>query len=243
MNLNTFLKRHGREVVHVVGDGFCFLRSVCEALKNDYGIFLQIKEVVQLILEQLIENHHEYMNYYIVNLNDEQKKQKKNQPWVTDSDIFVEEAMDFFENRDFNKDIVDILVKVTSDALGINIYIYQKETDKTSQRDYILRVQSMCSNSSKQVHLKFTHNNIHSQGNHYDPIVRHDSSKTNLDILASVAEYATKMCTNDVVCIDSEDEDICEMTTSDEPFCIDVETPQKKSSKVKYDTDEIPEIK
>ena len=49
---------------------------------------------------------------------------------VTDSDVFVEEAMDFFENRQFNKDIVDILVKVTSDALGINIYIYQKETDK-----------------------------------------------------------------------------------------------------------------
>ena len=132
MNLNSFLQRHGHEVVHVVGDGFCFLHSVCEALKNDYGIFLQIKEVVQLILEQLIENHHEYMNYYIVNLNEEQKKQKRNQPWVTDSDIFVEEAMDFFENRDFNKDIVDILVKVTSDALGINIYIYQKETDKAS---------------------------------------------------------------------------------------------------------------
>ena len=134
MNLNSFLQRHGHEVVHVVGDGFCFLRSVCEALKNDYGIFLQIKEVVQLILEQLIENHHEYMNYYIVNLNEEQKKQKRNQPWATDSDIFVEEAMDFFENRDFNKDIVDILVKVTSDALGINIYIYiyQKETDKAS---------------------------------------------------------------------------------------------------------------
>ena len=70
------------------------------------------------------------MNYYIVNLTDEEKEMKKNQPWVSNSDIFVEEAMDFFEDREFNKDIVDILVKVTSDALGINIYIYQKETDK-----------------------------------------------------------------------------------------------------------------
>ena len=92
--------------------------------------------------------------------------------------------------------------------------------------------------------MKFTHNNIHSQGNHYDPIVCDDSTKTNLNILLSVAEYATKIPTNDVVCIDSDDEDmICEMTTSDEAFCIDVETPQKKSSKMKYDTDEIPEIK
>ena len=70
------------------------------------------------------------MNYYIVNLTNEEKEMKKNQPWVTDSDIFVGRGMDFFENREFNKDIVDILVKVTSDALGINIYIYQKETDK-----------------------------------------------------------------------------------------------------------------
>ena len=93
----------------------------------------------------------------------------------------------------------------------------------------------MCSTSSKQVHLKFTHNNVHSKGNHYDPIVRDDSIKTNLDILSAVAEYATKIPTNDVVCIDSDDEKdmICEMTTSNEPFCIDVEKPQKKSSEVK----------
>ena len=76
--------------------------------------------------------------------------------------------MDFFENREFNKDIVDILVKVTSDALGINIYIYQEETDKKRQRDYILHMRSMCSEELKEVHLKFTHNNLHSQGNHYD---------------------------------------------------------------------------
>ena len=130
MNLNNFIQKHGHEVIQVVGDGFCFIQSVCEALKQDYGTSLQIKEVIQLICEQLIEKHGEYMNYYIVNLTDEEKEMKKNQPWVTDSDLFVEEAMDFFENREFNKDIVDILVKVTSDALGINIYIYQKETDK-----------------------------------------------------------------------------------------------------------------
>ena len=86
------------------------------------------------------------MNYYIANLTDEEKElKKKKQPWVINSDIFVEEPMDFFENRQFNKDIVDILVKVTSDALGINIYIYQKDRDNETQRDYILCMRSMCS--------------------------------------------------------------------------------------------------
>ena len=127
---------------------------------------------------------------------------QKNQPWVIDSDIFVEEAMDFFENReDSNKDIVDILVKVTSDALGINIYIYQKETDKKRRRDYILCMRSMQSEESKEVHLKFTHNNLQLQGNHYDPrlCMMHQSIQTNLDLLSTVAEYATKL--PDVICI------------------------------------------
>ena len=77
MNLNNFIQKHGCEVIQVVGDGFCFIRSVCEALKQDYGISLQIKEVIQLICEQLIEKHGEYMNYYIVNLTDEEKEMKK----------------------------------------------------------------------------------------------------------------------------------------------------------------------
>ena len=76
MNLNNFVQKHGREVIQV-GDGFCFIWSVCEALKQDYGISLQIKEVTQLICEQLIEKHGEYMNYYIVNLTDEEKEMKK----------------------------------------------------------------------------------------------------------------------------------------------------------------------
>ena len=83
-----------------------------------------MKEVIQLILAQLIENHQKYMEYYIVSLTNEEKQLEKNQLWLTDSDIFIEEAMDFFENRQLKKDTVDIIVKVTSDALGINIYIY-----------------------------------------------------------------------------------------------------------------------
>ena len=104
----------------------------------------------------------------------------------------------------------------------------------------------MCSEESKEVHLKFTHNNLHSQGNHYDLIVCDASIETNLDLLSTVAEYATKL--PDVICIDSDDEDMpCEITTTDEPICIDVDTPQKISTQVKsedlHDPDEIPEIK
>ena len=106
----------------------------------------------------------------------------------------------------------------------------------------------MSSPEAKEVHLKFMHNNLHSQGNHYDPIVHDACIETNLDLLSSVDEYAAKLPTNDVICLDSDDEII---TTADEPICIDVDTPQKISGAVKSeyvhdvhtDTNEIPKIK
>ena len=66
--------------------------------------------------------------------------------------------------------------------------------------------------------------------------------------MLAVAQYATKLPTHDVLCLDSDEEDMaCDMMTTDEPICIDVDTSQKISSEVKSedidDTDEIPEIK
>ena len=106
----------------------------------------------------------------------------------------------------------------------------------------------MCSPEVKEVHLKFTHNNVHSQGNHYNPIVHDASIETNLDLLSTVAKYSVKLPTHDVICLESDDEQI---TTADEPICIDVDTPQKISGAVKSEyvhdvdanTNEIPEIK
>ena len=62
-----------------------------------------------------------------------------------------------------------------------------------------------------------------------------------------MADYATKFPTNDVLCVNSDEDMLCEMTTTDGPICINVDTPKKKSSKVKSehldDTDKIPKIK
>ena len=38
------------------------------------------------------------------------------------SDLLVTEAMDVFEDREFNRDVVDLLVQVTADALGLEIF-------------------------------------------------------------------------------------------------------------------------
>ena len=39
--------------------------------------------------------------------------------------------MDFFNNCDCTKDVVDLIIKITADALGINVMVHQENEDIT----------------------------------------------------------------------------------------------------------------
>ena len=39
--------------------------------------------------------------------------------------MFLTEVIDFFEERNFDRDVVDLLVKICADALGLDVFIYQ----------------------------------------------------------------------------------------------------------------------
>ena len=41
--------------------------------------------------------------------------------------MLLNEAMDFFNSRNYNNDVVDFLVTITADALGLDLYIYISE--------------------------------------------------------------------------------------------------------------------
>ena len=73
--------------------------------------------------------------------------------------------MDFYLGKNYTKNVVDLIVKLASDALGINIYIYENSDGQ------ILRVRSMGGLAYKDVFVKFTHNPIHNLDNHYDAIL------------------------------------------------------------------------
>ena len=91
-------------------------------------------------------------------------------------DSFMSDLIDFFDSRDFTKDVVDLIIQIAADALGLNIYIYQEnilegEEGGTKQsRTEILKMSRglLC----KDVYLKFMHNNINMQSNHYEPLVK-----------------------------------------------------------------------
>ena len=82
----------------------------------------------------------------------------------------------YYSGKNYTKNVVDLIVKLASDALGINIYIYENSDGQ------ILRVRSMGRFACKVVFVKFTHNLIHNLGNHYNAILMKPDFH-NLDLL------------------------------------------------------------
>ena len=172
-NLDTYLNKNGWYIKKTPGDGFCLLSSILACLQNDHKINMSIENAKQLILEQLIDHHDMYVKF--------QTFDKRNQgDRRTDSDVLVEEILDFYLGQNYTKNVVGLIVKLASDALGINIYIFQNSDGQ------ILRVRSLGGLACKDVFVKFTHNPIHNLGNHYDAILMKPDFQ-NLDLLLNAA--------------------------------------------------------
>ena len=74
---------------------------------------LMKKKLSNLILEQLINGHLDYVNFQAVHKGDENEDAPKCISNMSDSDELVTEALDFFENRSYTDPVVDLLVQVT----------------------------------------------------------------------------------------------------------------------------------
>ena len=85
---------------------------------------------------------------------------------MSTSDNFVSEILDFLRSGQFVKDVVDIVIQVVADALGLNVFIYQDNRG-------LVEVLKICGRAlCKDICVKFTHNNKHSIGNHYEPLIK-----------------------------------------------------------------------
>ena len=106
-NLDTYLNKNGRYIKKIPGDGFCLLSSILACLQNDHKIDISIENAKQLILEQLIDHHDMYVKFQTFDNRNEGDRH-------TDSDVLVEEILDFY----LGQNIVDLIVKSASDAQG-----------------------------------------------------------------------------------------------------------------------------
>ena len=107
-----------RYIVPVWGDGFCFLTSIVEALKEDHCIFIMVPQTWQLILDYLLHNFEKYLPFYSAQLN-------PCQPWVSLSDALLSELVQFFDDGQFNHNVVNILVQIAVDALNLIVSFFK----------------------------------------------------------------------------------------------------------------------
>ena len=86
--------------------------------------------------------------------------------YMSTADNFIIKILDFFKSGQFVRDVVDIIIQVVADALGLNVFIYQ-------DNEGCLEVLKICGGAfCKDICMKFMHDNKHSIGNHYKPIMR-----------------------------------------------------------------------
>ena len=136
------------------GDGYCFLNSVVYCLQNDYNDSITLEELIRKIVSHMCVHYKDYTNFHTF---DESP--------LPPSNTLIEDALEFFEYGNYMSDIVDLFMQITADALWLNLFIYQQSGDNIQ----VLNFQHPLAN--RIVRVLFTHDNIHSQGNHYDSII------------------------------------------------------------------------
>ena len=79
-------------------------------------------------------------------------------------DMLLSDIIDFFANKNYNQNAVDVLMKIVADVLNIDLNIYQ------NNRGQIQILNFAGDNSMCTVNVKFTHNNLNTAINHYNAI-------------------------------------------------------------------------
>ena len=157
-DLSHYLFINHRQVVRIRGDGFCFLHAISKCLEIDHYFPIDTDTIINHVTEHILENYKKYLPFFAGIPNFDQR--------VSPQDLMCSQALEFFTSRNFNQDVVDILVKVTCDALGLDLVIYQQ-----SEGNIMMVEINGDGVERKQIKLKFSHDNKTGGGNHYDSIV------------------------------------------------------------------------
>ena len=154
------MRKHGLKVgKEEEGDGFCFLNSVRTVLLVDHFEYYSLEDLQKEIIDFLIANPMKYIDAH-----------------GGCPDTVVKDAKDFFRSKQFDSDIVDVIIQATGDALGLKINIYRR-----SPAGSIRKIEMGVLDSRKEVNLKFSsaeynpNNPTYVGANHYDPITRNES--------------------------------------------------------------------
>ena len=157
-------------VTKVTANGFCFLNAVLTCLLHDHMEVYTINSLQEKITSHLLQHADHYKEWH----------------GSASADKLVYEATQFFNDRKFQEDIVDIVVQATADVLQLKLNIYQK-----SLAGYIQILVVECENATREINLKFTtgatpRNPLYTGANHYDAIILVDRGVHSSKLITTV---------------------------------------------------------
>ena len=117
-------------------------------MMHDFYKFYTKNQLEKTVCDHLQQNFEQYTAYH--NYNHEE---------------LIEEAKQFFNEGNFNRDIVDLFVHATGNALDIQLNIFCR-----SQAGNILELFQGNTNSSRAINLKLSGSGRYTGGNHYDAL-------------------------------------------------------------------------
>ena len=170
VNLAEYLSACQMEVKAVRGDGFCFLSAVTKVLEVDHKLIIPVQKAMEKIMKFLCENFERYTAYH----------QQKSE--LTTGDTLISDVIEFFSSRNYNTNIVDLLMQITTDCLDLDLNIFQNNAGQIQVYNFTT------SKACYTVNLKFTHDLKHPQGNHYDAITKIPAVNT-LNVFADVSDF------------------------------------------------------
>ena len=134
-------------VRNVRGDGFCFVHSLQASLLANCRTGVSVENLCNMLMTYMLDNSAELSQFHF----SEEK--------------MLQECVDFFMNKNYNEDAVDIIVAGAAEALGINLTIYYNSQG-------VLKYHEINNSmATTRAYLLFTESTSHSLMNHYDAVI------------------------------------------------------------------------
>ena len=178
--LEQYLSRKfNREIIHVLGNGACFIQSVKHCLSRDLNVNYTIDEICNKIFEEVCDNAEEYSKFHT-----NSKRQ------------LISDMLKYLNDWIYTIYIVDVAVQACANALEVNLYIYEW----TGPKVILIPTYSKIA-SNRNIFLLYNRlgGSVHG-GDHYSAIVESEASPQEItNIVSNVQqnENATNSKTND----------------------------------------------
>ena len=145
INLKKYLNEAlASEVTDIPGNGYCFLSSVIEVLNVNYNDPVTEEQLMQTVMKFLCLNYEKYTNYH---------SQGKEDKEPTIADTLLADIIDFFADKHYNENAVDVLMNIVADVLDLDLNIYQNNGGQIQVINFSV------DNPKHTVNVKFSHDN------------------------------------------------------------------------------------